>query len=104
MRLKGMITFFSVTMLVTLSWGQEKSPALFETDETLELTLVQNIKVLKKDIKEDRSYHPAQLSYIDHNNQEVTLNVSVKTRGKSRRNPRLCDSPPLAVKFNPKEI
>ncbi len=98
-----MITFFFVAVLVTFSGGQEKPPALFETEETLELTLVQNIKALKKDIDEDRSYHPAQLSYIDHNNQEVTLNVSVKTRGKSRRNPRLCDCPPLAVKFNSKE-
>ena len=103
MRLKGMITFFFVIVPVTLSWAQEKPPPLFETDEVLELTLVQNIKALKKDIDEDRSYHPAQLSYMDHNNREVTLNVSVKTRGKTRRDPRLCDSPPLAIKFDPKE-
>jgi hypothetical protein len=74
-------------------------PALFEADDVLELTLVQNIKALKKDIDEDRTYHPAALSYTDHNNRKVTLNVSVKTRGKTRRNPRLCDTPPLAVKF-----
>jgi hypothetical protein len=87
-------------MALSLSWAQETTtPALFEAEDILELTLVQNIKALKKDIDEDRSYHPATLSYSDHNDRTVTLNVSVKTRGKTRRNPRLCDTPPLAVKF-----
>ena len=104
-----MIIFSLVAVLVTLSAGLEKTkkggtlPNLFEVNDILELTLVQNIKALKKDIDEDRSYHPALLSYMDHDNQKVTLNVSVKTRGKTRRNPKLCDSPPLAIKFNSAE-
>jgi hypothetical protein len=109
MHAKKMIVFSLVAVLGTFSWGQEiikkrgKSPNLFEVNDVLELTLVQNIKALKKDIDEDRSYHPAQLSYMDRDNQKVTLNVSVKTRGKTRRNPRLCDSPPLAIKFSSAE-
>ena len=104
-----MIVFSLVVVLVTFSLGEEKTkkggkpPNLFEVNDILELTLVQNIKALKKDIDEDRSYHPAQLSYMDRDNQKVTLNVSVKTRGKTRRNSRLCDSPPLAIKFNSAE-
>ncbi len=100
---KVFLGFFLLAVLIVFLYGQENPPALFESDEILELTLTQNIKALKKDIDEDRSSHPAHLSYVDRNGQTVTLKVSVKTRGKTRRNPRLCDSPPLAIKFNTAE-
>lgn len=104
-------TLLLVLLTVGFAWGQETAGAkkkkglpLFEHDEVLEVKLEQNVKALKKDIDEDRTYHPARLTYSDPIQlQEVTLNVSVKTRGKTRRNPRLCDSPPLAIKFNTEE-
>ncbi len=88
-----------VVAAVGLFGEGDTSPVLFDSHEILELTLTLDVKALKKDVGEDRTYHPAQLSYVDGNSRAVTLNVSVKTRGKTRRNPQLCDSPPLSVKF-----
>ncbi|MCP4152948.1 MAG: hypothetical protein GY757_34770 [bacterium] len=79
-------------------------PALFDSDEVVEITFIRDIKAIKKEVrKEERVYHPAQIIYKDPYKGEITLNVKVKSRGKSRRNPRLCDSPPIAMKFDKKE-
>ena len=81
----------------------ETPPSLFDSDKILGLTLTTDLKTVQKDIKEVRSCHPAQLSYIDHQNRKVSLNVQVKTRGHFRRNPKICDSPPLQITFKPAE-
>ncbi|MCP4217920.1 MAG: hypothetical protein GY765_24975 [bacterium] len=83
--------------------NKDNPPGLFKSHEILELTLTRDAKAVGKDVKEKRSFHAATLSYKDHKQHEVILNVKVKTRGKTRRNPKLCDSPPLTVKFDKKE-
>lgn len=99
---KVFIIFLLLAVLVVGLFGEgEKPSVLFESHEVLELTLAQDVKTMKKDVGENRTYHPAQLSYVDGSGRAVTLNVSIKTRGKTRRNPQLCDSPPLSVKFEP---
>ena len=108
--MKSTIRFFLTlaAVLALISYSNsplfpEAPPTLFDSDEILELTLTTDIKTVQKDIKEVRSCHPAQLSYIDHQNRKVSLNVEVKTRGHFRRNPKICDSPPLQIKFKPAE-
>lgn len=95
------LLFFVVTF-----FGENipEHPTLFQSNELLELTMVMDTGTLLKDIKEKRAYHRGQLIYRDHRGREIILNIQLRTRGKTRRNPRLCDSPPLAVKFDGEEI
>jgi hypothetical protein len=81
-----------------------KCQPLFASDDILDLTLTADFKALHKDIEEVRSYHPGILSFTDKNNKPVTIDVQLKTRGYFRRNPRVCDSPPLNVKFDAAQI
>jgi len=77
-----------------------KEPStLFDTDEILELKLTADIKTIRKDTKKENSNHLARLSYTDAQNREISLNVMIKTRGNSRKNPGVCDFPPLTIKF-----
>lgn len=81
-----------------------KPAKLFQSDDILQIELAMNVKTVRKDIKEKRSYHPAALSYTNANGQPVTINLKVKTRGVFRRDPRICDFPPLLLNFDDKEI
>jgi hypothetical protein len=104
---RTMRIFLALTTAMTLlsysnsSLFPEAPSALFDSDEILELTLTTDLKTVQKDIKEVHSYHPAQISYINYQNRKVSFNVEVKSRGHFRRNPKICDSPPLQIKFNP---
>jgi hypothetical protein len=77
----------------------KKPSTPFDTDEILELKLTADIKAIRKDIKEENSNHLARLSYTDVQNREISLNVLIKTRGHSRKNPGVCDFPPLTIRF-----
>jgi hypothetical protein len=63
------------------------------------MTLTFDISAVSKDIEEKRSYHAGQLTYRDSESREYSFPVQIKTRGHFRRNPRVCDSPPLNIKF-----
>ncbi len=77
-----------------------RAPKLFKSHDLLELTITMDFKELKKDMNEKRGYHPGRLSYTDPVRGPQVLKVEIKARGKTRRNPRLCDMPPLMIKFD----
>lgn len=88
-------------LIAALCWAQDRE--LFGSHDIIDMTLNYDIDTVEEDIKEERSLHPGKLSYIDSFGKEVLLNIRIKTRGKTRRNPMLCDSPPLSVYFDIKE-
>lgn len=69
---------------------------------------LQHEEVLNIDIEVDlealingegkKKYQKAQLRYEDAQGEELTWNIEMRQRGKSRR--RLCDFPPLKIRFN----
>ncbi len=77
---------------------------LFATDEPLELILAGDLKPILKDKSDDRPYRPAQLSYLDANDDTVSLDISVKTRGFYRRKYLDCDVPPLRLNVKKKQV
>jgi hypothetical protein len=93
------IYFFLLVLVVLAVPAGAKPLSLFDTDEVFEMTVTTDLKTLRKDIKKERSYHPGRLSYLDSQNREISLNIQIRTRGHSRRNPRACDFPPLRIKF-----
>lgn len=73
--------------------------ALFGTDELLEFTLLIDIKALLKDRDEERDYHPATIHYQSKTGEAMNVALKVRVRGKHRRNPSVCDFPPLLLNF-----
>ena len=77
---------------------------LFATEEPLELILAGDLKPVYKDKSDDRPYRPARLSYLDANDDTVSLDISVKTRGFYRRKYLDCDVPPLRLNVKKKQV
>ena len=73
--------------------------ALFDSEDILELTLTSDLTVVRKDIGEKRTYHPANISYQNEEGDLVSIDLKVKTRGNSRRSKNMCNFPPLRLNF-----
>ena len=72
--------------------------SLFEDETPLILTLEADIEALQADRGGTPSYHPATLRYND-GEQEISLGIRIRARGRFRRDPYVCTFPPLHYKF-----
>ncbi len=73
--------------------------ALFDSEDLLEVTLSTDLKALKKDIGEKRTYHPVTLSYQNEAGETISIDLKAKTRGNSRRSKNMCNFPPIRLNF-----
>jgi len=81
---------------------QASENPIYTEQDVLEFKLSMDYKTLLKDRGEERSYHPAILSYTDSSGLVTVLNLKVMVRGNRRRDPRVCDFPPLMLNFSRK--
>jgi len=72
-------------------------PALFRSDQPIEVTLTTNIGKIRGDKKDDPPWRPATLSYKGDDGSVVTVPLRARTRGIWRL--RMCDFPPLRLNF-----
>jgi hypothetical protein len=77
---------------------------LFDENTVLEIHLKGNIKKLRKDRGKNKAYHPFKLVYFKKSGQEISVDVQVRTRGIYRLNPRVCNFPPLRLKFKKPDV
>ncbi len=75
---------------------------LFTDDELLEFKLLVDYQKLLKDRGDDRGYHKALLSYIDTTGAVIDVKLKVMVRGNRRRDPRVCNFPPLMLNIQRK--
>jgi hypothetical protein len=73
----------------------------FTKEEIVELTLSLPLEQVLKDRGASPVVHPALLSYRDAHATMQTLAVQVQVRGNRRKDPAVCNFPPLLVKFPP---
>ena len=73
---------------------------IFESDDILKLTIMSDFRSILDDRGEDRSYHKAQLYYLNNKGDTVCRKIKLKTRGNFRRDPANCKYPPIKVKFS----
>ena len=88
----------TVTILIVLFSGvafADSMPRIFEGDSILDCVLAYDVIALKKDKGEDRSYHPAVLSYNTPGGELVSIDVDIIARGKLRRQFLGCLVPPI---------
>lgn len=77
---------------------------LFSSDEIINIELRSDFTTLEKDRTGDPQYRDSQLLYYNPGGDTVILNVGVMVRGNFRRDPSICDFPPLMINFKKKEV
>ncbi|GAB3287592.1 hypothetical protein [Hymenobacter tenuis] len=77
---------------------------LFTTDEALPFTLLLPLEAILKDRGPTPTLHAATLLYQDAAGHSRTLIVQVRVRGNRRKDPTVCDFPPLLIRFPQAEV
>lgn len=95
-------------LLIFIHWGTpvagqatSENDELFDETELLQITLKTDIRNLQADRGDSASYHKAKLIY-PNGDEKATLSVKIKARGNFRRNPEVCEFPPLWMKISEK--
>ncbi|TPE44190.1 hypothetical protein [Pontibacter mangrovi] len=84
--------------------AEELQNPLFLTEEVLRFTLRVDMNSLLKDRGEHRKDHQAVITYLNPDGTTVEEKLKVKVRGNRRRDPRVCDFPPLQLNFSRKTV
>lgn len=82
---------------------REKPVALFASEEPLQLTLIVDVKQLRKDDSDNPQYQEGKL-ILYHDSVEKEFSIKVKARGISRRKQDFCTFPPLKLNFKKKQV
>jgi len=90
--------FTTIALFISLS-NYSISQKLFESSETIEITISTDMETLIKDIEDNNIYHDADLLYLDKLGNPVSLKIKLKTRGHFRKQPSNCTFPPLQMKI-----
>ncbi|MEZ4827102.1 MAG: hypothetical protein R3C61_12625 [Bacteroidia bacterium] len=94
-----LITFLFLTSGIRV-FAQDTRRPLFEAEDIVKITITANMESLLKDREEERSYHPAVLSYTQGEGNSVEIPLRLRVRGNFRRQKSTCDFPPLLLNFD----
>jgi len=82
--------------------GRAGSPApLFASDEVLELTLEGPLSRVIQERGDDKESFPGTVRYRTPSGEDVTIPVTLRTRGHFRLRAKTCGFPPLRLDFEP---
>jgi len=96
---KSLITsFFLLVFAPCILHAQEQ---IFDSDELLEIEIQVDMDELQADRGDEVSYHSAVLVYY-LGDSLVSLDAEVRARGHFRRQPQICELPPLKLKLGKK--
>ncbi len=76
--------------------GSGETAPLFASNNVLEVTLNAPFAKIMEDRSSDEEY-PSTLTYTDADAGEVSVELAVRTRGRFRRQPRVCEFAPLRL-------
>lgn len=91
------IALFHVALAASAQTITEADP-LFQDDEPIEITITAPLRSLMKD-RPDEDYLDGRVQYTGSDGNTVEFDVGVRTRGKYRRQSRVCPFPPLRLNF-----
>ncbi|MEM7368871.1 MAG: hypothetical protein AAF587_09720 [Bacteroidota bacterium] len=89
--------FFTLFVLIWC-WYPLSGQTLFDEESPLILTLETDIEALQADRLGSPKYHSATLRYM-HGEHKVIQEINIRARGRFRRDPYVCEFPPLHYKF-----
>jgi hypothetical protein len=102
-------SLMSATLVVPTAMAQEAHPTagtpapaapLFASPDPLTFTIEAPLVTIFKDRGKERNERPAKLILPGSDGRPVTLNVDIRTRGKTRAERRICEFPPLRLDFD----
>ncbi len=76
-----------------------KADHLFRSDDVLEVTITAPMKTLMRNRPDDMDL-PGRISYVDEAGATVELDVGLRTRGRYRRQMRVCPFAPIRLNFD----
>ncbi len=81
----------------------KKVAPLFSSNEPLEVTIRAPFSTIMKERSSEEDL-PATLTYTDATEGEVTVDVGIRTRGRFRRQHKVCSFAPLRLNFRKSEV
>jgi hypothetical protein len=93
--LAGIFTFSGLSAQDQMSG---RPMPLFQSDDVLYLDLQSDFKEVFL-VNDDSTYFPARITLTDNAGLKRTLDIKVRTRGKTRRDKDICSFPPLRLNF-----
>jgi hypothetical protein len=84
--------------------GDTTQSSLFNSHDFLVLTIEAPLTTIFKDRGQESEEHPGTVSYDNADGNAVTLPVDIRTRGKTRLQPKICRFPPLRLDFPSDEV
>lgn len=78
--------------------------SFFNSDEVLNLELASHFSEIRADTAKDPKSHEGILTYLASDGKTKKFSVKVRARGDFRRNPDICNFPPLLINFRKKEV
>ena len=100
-----MKTTFLTTIVLAIAASasaQQVEPALFATDEAIEVTLTADFSLLDDDRRESPE-RPAAVTVTNGSGEEVTIEAQLRTRGLFRLDKANCTFPPLRLNLKKKQ-
>ena len=91
------ITLFHVTLAASAQTFIEADP-LFQDDQPLEITITAPLTALMRE-RPDEDYLTGHIRYTVSHGNTVDFDVGIRTRGKYRRQSKICPFPPLRLNF-----
>ncbi len=82
----------------------EEPDTLFKSDEVIRIELRTDFSAIQKDRLKTPEYHDGELIYYSSTGDTISSDVKVMARGNFRRDPSICNFPPLLVNFKKKEV
>jgi len=82
---------------ISVPYGMSKS--LFEGTDPIKIMIAADFDAFRKDIGEERGYHPATLTYRTKTDEPKSVLIEIRVRGNFRRNNRVCDFPPVRLRL-----
>ena len=94
-----------MTLVAIAAFAQAPRPTapaapLFASHDVLTFTVRAPLATIFKDRGKERNERPAKLIVPGSNGQFMTLDVDIRTRGKTRAERRICEFPPLRLDFD----
>ena len=94
-----LLAFFSLSGVASADVGDDP---LFNDDAIVEVRLAAPLQTIMRERPNDEDT-AAVLQYVDPDGNNVRLDVGLRTRGRFRRRPEICDFTPLRLNFKKSE-
>jgi hypothetical protein len=96
------VVFFAYSSIKAQDKSTGQPMPLFQSDEILNLVMEADFKTVFS-VKDDSTYFPAKMTLTDNDGLVRTIDIKIRTRGKTRREKDVCTFPPLRLNFPKKE-